>query len=188
MEIFRRCGYHETSFSKLVDELGVGRQSLYNTYGDKHALFLKALDRYIDVQTEQRQACFFGDGEPIERLHTLLDRVAEQAADPEDRGCLVVHTAMELAAEDAEVAARVQRSLDGLEGDLHKLIREGIRRGQLADRVKPDALASLFIAQICSITVLRRAGYGPTAIRKQIKALKDLLEPRKEKPEISRKS
>src|SRR5919199_5772684 len=45
-QLFRERGYEGTSMADLETYLGLGRQSLYNTFGDKHKLFLKALDRY----------------------------------------------------------------------------------------------------------------------------------------------
>src|SRR5207344_3088285 len=45
LELFRARGFKHTSFSDLVDELGVSRQSLYDTYGDKQTLYQTALKR-----------------------------------------------------------------------------------------------------------------------------------------------
>ena len=47
LELFRARGYQQTSFSDLTTELGVSRQSIYDTYGDKHALFHAALQNYV---------------------------------------------------------------------------------------------------------------------------------------------
>lgn len=46
LELFRQRGYEATSMSDLVEHLGIGRASIYATVGNKHALYLKALDRY----------------------------------------------------------------------------------------------------------------------------------------------
>ena len=50
MELFWTKGYEATSVSDLTAELGVHPGSLYRTFGDKHALFLRALTRYRDSQ------------------------------------------------------------------------------------------------------------------------------------------
>ena len=49
MELFWRQGYLATSLPDLVEHMGIGRQSLYDTFGDKRQLFLQALDRYAAV-------------------------------------------------------------------------------------------------------------------------------------------
>lgn len=56
-ELFWTKGYEETSMRELEEGLGVGRQSLYSTFGDKHELFLAALDRYAAQQGRSWRRC-----------------------------------------------------------------------------------------------------------------------------------
>lgn len=46
MRLFWTQGYEKTSMQDLVDNMGINRKSIYDTFGDKHTLFLKALARY----------------------------------------------------------------------------------------------------------------------------------------------
>jgi TetR/AcrR family transcriptional regulator, transcriptional repressor for nem operon len=50
MEVFWSRGYEAASIEDLVKHMGINRQSLYDTFGHKHALYLKALDRYREVE------------------------------------------------------------------------------------------------------------------------------------------
>ncbi len=52
--LFRGRGYERTSVPDLIDELGICRQSLYNTFGDKHGLYLMALDRYGQLEVDTK--------------------------------------------------------------------------------------------------------------------------------------
>ena len=45
VEVFWEQGYEHTSLDALMDKMGIARQSLYDTFGDKRALYLKALER-----------------------------------------------------------------------------------------------------------------------------------------------
>ena len=47
LELFQAKGYEATSIQDLVDAMGIGRQSLYDTFGDKEALYREALERYV---------------------------------------------------------------------------------------------------------------------------------------------
>ncbi len=60
MEAFWARGYEATSMQDLVEHMGINRQSLYDTFGDKHSLFLKALDRYHEVETRKLLAFVVG--------------------------------------------------------------------------------------------------------------------------------
>ena len=53
MEVFWSRGYEAASIRDLVEHMGINRQSLYDTFGDKHALYLQALDRYQEVETRK---------------------------------------------------------------------------------------------------------------------------------------
>src|ERR1700747_1473227 len=48
MKVFWQKGYESTSLTDLTEAMGINRPSLYAAFGDKEALFRKALDRYND--------------------------------------------------------------------------------------------------------------------------------------------
>ena len=54
VRVFRERGYHATSVRDLATCMGIGGASLYNSFGDKHALFVKALKRYLDRSVRAR--------------------------------------------------------------------------------------------------------------------------------------
>src|SRR6516162_11927635 len=54
IECFWQRGYEATSVRDLGNKMGLSAPSLYNTYGDKHALFVQALERYLDHSTRAR--------------------------------------------------------------------------------------------------------------------------------------
>jgi AcrR family transcriptional regulator len=47
MRVFWKRGYEGASLSELTDAMGINRSSLYAAFGDKEALFRKALERYV---------------------------------------------------------------------------------------------------------------------------------------------
>src|SRR5438045_9407687 len=53
MEVFWTRGYEGASIQDLVKHMGINRQSIYDTLGDKHSLFLQALDRYCETQSRK---------------------------------------------------------------------------------------------------------------------------------------
>src|SRR3979490_80934 len=108
MAVFWSRGYHGTALPDLLSATKLSRGSLYAAFGDKHALFLRALDRYIadalariDVELGPRHA-------PIDGLRAFLaGYVARASGASGRRGCLLVATAMELAGHDREVEGRI---------------------------------------------------------------------------------
>lgn len=146
MGVFWSRGYHGTSLPDLLEATTLSRGSLYAAFGDKHGLFLRALDRYIDdalarldTELDPRKSALAG-------LRTCMagyvDRTSGIAG---KRGCLVVATAMELAAHDTEVEQRIRRFFKRMETRLTEALARARAAGQLADGVEPATAARLLL-------------------------------------------
>src|SRR3954454_20004494 len=104
MNVFWRLGYEHTSLDALMQEMGIARQSLYDTFGDKRALYLRALTHYRDGNHASLRDLFAGD-KPVKAgfAKLLFDLSAESRAEHE-QGCLLLSANMERVANDEEVA------------------------------------------------------------------------------------
>jgi len=131
MNLFWKQGYEATSVQELGEQLGLNPGSLYNTFKDKHSLFLEALDRYIQLQGQQScQLLESLSGKAA--LRQFFMRALENSRNDVDcKGCLVVNSATELAAYDPEVRAKVRESRT----TLHQALQGAIKRGQDAGEI-----------------------------------------------------
>ena len=75
MQLFWRKGYEATSMRDLLDGMGIGRGSFYDTFGDKHALFLAALDRFEEVRTAWVDEALEGSG--LDGIEEVFRRTVE---------------------------------------------------------------------------------------------------------------
>ncbi|NMH28740.1 TetR/AcrR family transcriptional regulator [Flavobacterium silvaticum] len=102
MNVFWEKGYHATSMQDLVDAMQINRSSLYNTIGDKHALFLKCVKNYTEgVLCETREKI----SKEKSALQALVNIIKDKAAwvANSDKGCLGIKTIFEIAPEDESV-------------------------------------------------------------------------------------
>ncbi|MFK4065599.1 TetR/AcrR family transcriptional regulator [Streptomyces sp. NPDC029674] len=132
METFWRHGYEGTSTRDLCDSTGLGPSSLYNTFGGKRQLYLRALQRYHDTATAEQVEILRGDGPAKERLRAMMIHAVD--ADLEEtgaRGCFAINAAIEAAALDPEVREAVRRSFDRVEDELCAVVEEGRRAGEI---------------------------------------------------------
>lgn len=157
MRAFWAKGFDATTLDDLEAVTGLGRGSLYGAFGDKRALFLKAVERYV--------------GHAIERHATELDPARGKAAivgfftavcrDATDcaraPGCMLTNCAVELAARDADVAARVDAHLTALENRLVRVVQAAQARGEIAAERDAVGLARVLIAALQGIQVLAKA-------------------------------
>lgn len=149
MHLFWEQGYEETSLGDIEAATGVKRGSLYLAFGDKSALFGKAVERYWslggarwDVESDPRS--FFRD---------LFRRLVEEGVDPtrSRRGCLVMNSCVELAGRN-DSSSRVVESRIRL---VEKLFKDGVevgkRQGVFQSEVSAKLLAYRLLAAAFSL-------------------------------------
>jgi TetR/AcrR family transcriptional repressor of nem operon len=159
MGVFWSGGYHGTSLPDLLKATALSRGSLYAAFGDKHGLFLRALDRYIDdaltrlaSEVDPRKSALAG---VRKCLAGYVDRTSGVAG---KRGCLVVATAMELAAHDPEVEHRIRRFFRSMERRLTEALARAQASGELADGVDPRIAARLLVCLVEGMRVVAKTG------------------------------
>src|SRR5258708_27060383 len=115
MGVFWSRGYHGTALPDLLRATKLSRGSLYAAFGDKHSLFLRALDRYVADALTRMDIELAPRREPVDGLRAYLAGYVDlTSGSNRRRGCLLVATAMELAGHNAEVDARIGRSFNAM--------------------------------------------------------------------------
>ena len=176
-ELFRRKGYAATSVGDLVQQTGLSRSSLYDTFGDKHALFLAALDRYRVRGFSHLTDTLSASLSPIAGLRAYFDALAADCACIEQGryGCLAVNAAAECAATDAETADRSTQSW----ADLTQAFAALARRAQDAGEIEPDrnaeAIGHFLGNAVYGLRGLQTAGAPASTIRSVIDTTLDVL-------------
>lgn len=166
LELFWERGYEATSMADLVEHLGIARASVYATFGGKHELFLRALERYLETTDPKIAEALSQPGPVLPAVRALIDRYADEAGRDRPRlGCLVVNTAVELAARDAEAARLVESSWNFLEAALTSALTRARAQGELPGGADPRGLARLLLVIFQGMRVLGRAPAEEARIR-----------------------
>ncbi|MFD3656816.1 TetR/AcrR family transcriptional regulator [Streptomyces sp. NPDC058620] len=167
LELFWRRGYEATSIADLVEHLGIGRQSIYATFGNKHELYLKAMDRYSERRDPLLLAELSQPGPALPVVRAAVRRFASEAATPESRlnGCLVTNTAAELAPHDPAAARRVESSWEHFETLLHSALVRARAQGELPEDRDPRALARMLLVLLQGIRIVGKASSDPARVR-----------------------
>lgn len=167
LELFWRRGYEATSVADLVEHLGIGRASIYATFGGKNELYLKALDRYAEMRDPLLLAELSQPGPALPAVRAVVRRFAAEAASPQGRlnGCFVTNTAAELAPHDSAAARRVEISWERLEAPLHSALVRAQAQGELAGGRDPRALARMLLVLLQGIRVVGKASDDPARVR-----------------------
>jgi len=166
MDVFWTRGYHATALPDLLRATKLSRGSLYAAFGDKHSLFLRALDRYIADAIARMDVEFAPDREPIDGLRAYFAGYVERNSGANGRrGCLLVATAMELAGRDAEVDRRVAGFFKAMEARVAGALSRAKAAGKLADGVEPSSAARIIICFVEGMRVVGKT--APTRVISQ---------------------
>src|SRR5580700_767477 len=163
MGVFWSRGYHATALPHLLRATKLSRGSLYAAFGDKHSLFLRALDRYVADAMTRMNIELGPHREPVDGLRAYLAGYVDRASGASGRrGCLLVATAMELAGHDSEVDRRIGSFFKAMEGRVAVALSRAKAAGELADGVEPASAARILV---CFVEGLRVVGKtAPTRI------------------------
>ena len=158
-DLFWLQGYEATSVQELLDCMGINRGSLYGTFGDKHALFMAALDRYAEAAEADTVEALEGSGPVRSRIEEVFERAVEGlSSDYPRRGCLLANSAVELGPHDPEVAGRVTRHLERTVDTFHRALVRARTTGEVPQDTDPRALARLLVNNLQGLRVMAKAG------------------------------
>jgi TetR/AcrR family transcriptional regulator, transcriptional repressor for nem operon len=143
MALFWIKGYASTSTRDLGAALDLRPSSLYASFGDKHALFLRSLDLYAATETAAVMTLLAVDAPARQVLRDwLVATVDSLHCDESGRGCLMVNAAAELGACDGEVASRVNDAFGGIRAAVLAVLRRGVDDGELDPELNVEQAAS----------------------------------------------
>jgi len=168
MELFWHRGYEATTLRDLLVHMTLSRQSLYDTFGDKHTLFIRALERYAQI-SRNRFSPLFGEAADIQRLRAhFLDSIDYlTSGENPTRACLMTVAAMELSDRDEQVRKIVHTHLEGLKAGFRNALRNSRARGAL-NGLELERAAELLVCLQQGLGVMARSGYPPTVLRSMV--------------------
>jgi TetR/AcrR family transcriptional regulator, transcriptional repressor for nem operon len=158
MEVFWTRGYEGASIQDLVKHMGINRQSMYDTFGDKHSLFLEALDRYREIQSRKVFDVLERPGSMKKNLRQLFEEVVARSLSAEGRrGCFVGNSMSELAGRCKETATRTCNSVASAEKMFQKALQRGKEQGELRRVSDTRAVARFLYSNLQGLLLMAKA-------------------------------
>jgi len=149
MELFWRQGYEATSLADLETHLEIGRQSIYDTFGNKIDLYRQALDRYSAVPVSYLLSRLEAGG--AQAIRGFFKRLIDYQAQPSPPACFMVNSAIELAPRDLQVRTRVNEHLGRLDAGFRAAFVRAQAQGHITGTGLEDARAA---AKLLTCTTL----------------------------------
>ena len=177
MEAFWERGYAGTSVNDLLSEMKLNRGSLYDTFGDKHSLFLSALEKYDQLMSGVVKSILDAGPTPRAALRTWMQTVATACSGEGGRkGCLMLKTGMELASQDPQVASRVTAIMKRHEQLIARTIEEGQRQGEISAALDPATAAIGLLTAISGLKMFGITAPSPERMRELVDLMMKVLD------------
>ena len=178
MQAFWRRGYDATSLADLMAATGLQKGSLYQAFGDKHALFMMALGRYLEQRAQAQRQALAQASSPKEALLVWLSEAIDVASDPQrdGQGCMAVNTIVELAPHDPQAAQRLEDHVQRIIQRLAEIISEGQRLGELRRDVDAHDLSQCLLIFLTGLTASLRGPLDKTTAQRLAQIALQLME------------
>ena len=176
MQLFWAKGYASTGLAELQEQMGIGRKSLYDTFGNKRQLFIKALQLYSNSVVRQIFRELNKEGSPLGNVRRLMRTLQELHSMPESKGCLLGVSMAQCNTNDAEMAKVLRHHMKGVEEAYYKAFKRAQDMGELNENTNIRDLARLYMGIQQGLALIGRIQDAPAVPQSIVNAALAALE------------
>lgn len=176
MDVFWEKGYKATSIEDLVNRMGIKRGSMYNTFGDKHSLFIAAVEYYGESVTSETIRVLSSPGSPLGNIKRFFDKLVKTPSERKTRGCLISNTVVELAPHDEKVAEVVKGILKKIQSAFLDCLNRAVEEGELPASTDTIVLSHFLATSTHGLIVTGKSSAGSDESKNVVKVILSALE------------
>ncbi len=177
MNLFWKQGYAATSIQDLVTHLGINRASIYDTYGDKEKLFLRAFENYRKTNTEGITRFFESQDNVKMGFKKLFEMAIEESvSDKEKKGCFVVNTTTELIPGDEKIVKILEENRITFEALFLDYLKTGEAKGQIKKGKDLASIATLLFTLYNGLKVVLKVNPNKKELTNSVSQVLSLLD------------
>jgi TetR/AcrR family transcriptional repressor of nem operon len=165
VRIFSQQGFASTSTDELMRVMDVGRQSMYDTFGDKRKLFLKALEMYVTESVHSINVALERPGLALSAVQNALVTFAERKDLSSAEGCMGLNAISEFGQRDADVTRITRNAAQAQRQKLMGVFARAKMQGELGSDADLDSMADFFESTLAGIRMAAKAGKSRRALR-----------------------
>jgi len=170
MQLFWANGYAATGMAELQAQMGIGRKSLYDTFGNKRQLFVKALQLYSNTVARQLIDELNKEGSPLGNVRRLMRTLQGMHSVPDSTGCLLGVSMAQFSTNDPEMAEILRRHIKGVEEAFYNAFKRAQDVGELDGNTNVRDLARLYMGIHQGLALIGRVQDAPAVPRSIVNA------------------
>ncbi|MEX1188957.1 MAG: TetR/AcrR family transcriptional regulator [Bacteroidia bacterium] len=176
LTLFWEKGYEGCSVNDLVQTLGLSRSSIYDTFGDKRQLYIRALDRYKKSGLEKMHESLKNTDDIYSVFEIFLNEsYIKPEASEQNKGCFMVNTATELGFADEEFSKIVNSNKTEIENMFSHFIHQARQSGNIKSELSDITLARILFNTMTGLKVASRSKADSAASQDVVSATLALL-------------
>ena len=156
MQVFWARGYEAASLAELLKNMNISRKSMYDTFGNKQSLFLKALEHYAQTRLRKFREQLSLPGSPLSNIEQLLREMQIKHGTSGSMGCLIGTCTADFNTDDVEIAPILQSYFNRLENIYCEAISQAQAAGELNSKVNPRDLARMLLCTTQGMALVGR--------------------------------
>jgi TetR/AcrR family transcriptional repressor of nem operon len=159
VNVFWRLGYEHTSLETLMREMGISKQSLYDTFGDKRSIYFRAMSRYRDDTNASLRSLFAKEKSVRKGFAKIFQAMIRENKAQHERGCLLMNTNLSRAVDDVEIQNFLRDNQKQVEEIFVAAFVDAQERAEIGAEKDPVRLAKFFVATIQGMRALARLNH-----------------------------
>ena len=177
MNCFWKRGYEATSMRDLAASMGMSAPSLYNAFGDKQALFARALELYLDCNARERVRQLESSLPPKDAIRQFFAEILDHSiSDRERKGCFLVNSALEVAPHQKELGAIIAKQFGEIEAFFKRCILAAQTDGTAPHGIDANDTARLLLGVLLGVRVLARSAPNRSLLEGVVRPALTLLD------------
>jgi TetR/AcrR family transcriptional regulator, transcriptional repressor for nem operon len=165
IRLFSQQGFAATSTDDLMRVMEVGRQSMYDTFGDKRALFLKALELYVKENVHSINAELERPGSALAAVQNALVTFARRKDLSSAEGCMGLNAICEFGQRDGDVTRTSRNAARMLRQTLMRVLTRAKKQREIRSDADLDSMADFFESTLAGVRMAAKAGKSRHALR-----------------------
>jgi TetR/AcrR family transcriptional repressor of nem operon len=171
MDAFWAKGFEATSMADLCCCTGLHKGSLYQAFGDKHKLFMDALQHYADSEFHETTAVAQHLTSPLAIIRAVVNKICDDATG--EKGCMMINSMVELAPHDPAVKAALQKFGGQRMQVITEMIASAQEAGEISVKTEPHKLARQLMMTMAGGAAMVKGVLAPEDISETMNDLID---------------
>ncbi len=175
MQVFWARGFEGATLTELTSAMGIGKKSLYDTFGNKRSLFLQSLELYSEIYTAQLRARLLDGGSPLANLEKVLIDWKNMHSCPGSKGCLLGTNIADFDTADEEVSGILRGKLEEMEEVFFETLKSAQTKGEISESLDPRNTARMLICLTQGFALVGRVLRSVELLESSVKSTMEYL-------------